>query len=60
MIQKFATYGRRVAIVGDISRHIDESTAFRDFVVECNRGEHLWFVGSAAELEKRVTTVIRP
>jgi hypothetical protein len=60
MLQKFATYGRRIAIVGDISRHLEESTAFRDFVIESNRGGHLWFVGSLAELEKRVTTVTRP
>ena len=60
MLQKFMTYGRRVAIVGDISRHIEESTAFRDFVIESNRGDHVWFVGSVAELERRVTTVTRP
>jgi hypothetical protein len=52
MLQKFATYGRRVAIVGDISRYIEESTAFRDFVIESNRGDHLWFADSVAELEQ--------
>ena len=50
MIQKFATYGRRVAIVGDVSRQIEESAAFRDFVIESNRGDHLRFAASMAEL----------
>jgi hypothetical protein len=37
ILQKFATYGRRVAIVGDISRQVEESRALHDFVAEANR-----------------------
>jgi hypothetical protein len=40
------TYGRRVAILGDISRYIDESPALRDFVIEANRGDQVWLVSA--------------
>lgn len=51
MLQKFMTYGKRIAVVGDISRYRDESSAFRDFVVECNRGSFLRFFEDRQELE---------
>src|SRR5579863_5214927 len=53
-LQKFVTYRRRVAIVGDISRHVAESSALRDFVVESNRGDHIWFVENIEEVERRL------
>ena len=53
IIQKFVTYHLRLAIVGDISRYVDESSALRDFVYESNRGDQVWFV-SREELKKRV------
>jgi len=53
-LQKFVTYRRRVAIVGDISQHVSESTALRDFVYECNRGDQIWFVADKDELGKRL------
>ncbi len=56
IIQKFVTYGLRVAIVGDISRYVAESSALRDFVYESNRGDQVWFVASREELEKRLET----
>jgi len=55
IIQKFVTYGRRLAILGDISRYVAESAAFRDFVFEANRGEHVWFVPNLEELRKRLS-----
>jgi hypothetical protein len=51
-LQKFVTYGRRVVIVGDISRHTEQSSALRDFVVESNRGHHVWFVATIEDLER--------
>lgn len=54
ILQKFVTYGRRVAIVGDISRHVAESSALRDFVVESNRGSHIWSVENMEEIERRL------
>jgi hypothetical protein len=54
MIHKLSTYKLRVAIVGDISRHLEESSALRDFVYETNRGNQVWFVADQVELEKRL------
>jgi len=53
-VQKFVTYGRRLAIVGDISRHLLDSAPLRDFVAEANRGNHLWFLTNHEELESRL------
>jgi hypothetical protein len=53
-VQKFVNYQRRLAVVGDVSRFIEQSTAFRDFVVEANRGTQLWFVADRDELAKRL------
>ncbi len=54
ILQKFVTYSARVAILGDISRYVAESTALRDFVYESNRGDQIWFVADRAELEERL------
>ena len=54
MLQKFVTYQFRVAILGDISEHLKESSALRDFVYECNRGSQLWFLANRDELGKRL------
>ena len=54
IIQKFVTYRLRLAIVGDISQHLNESSTLRDFVREANRGPHVWFLASREELEKRL------
>jgi hypothetical protein len=54
IIQKFVTYRLRVAIAGDIARHVVESSAWRDFVYESNRGDQVWFVANLEELEKRL------
>jgi hypothetical protein len=54
VIQKFVNYRRRLAVVGDVSAHVAQSDALRDFVVESNRGAHVWFVRDLAELEARL------
>jgi Domain of unknown function (DUF4180) len=54
-IQKFVTYHRRVAIIGDISGYVSESIALRDFVYEANRGHDLWFVTTRQELDQRLS-----
>ena len=54
VLQKFVTYKMRVAIVGDISGYLAESTALRDFVYETNRGDQVWFVPTMDVLEKRL------
>ena len=54
IMQKFVNYRLRLAIVGDISAHVAESTALRDLVRESNRGNHVWFVNDLAELDARL------
>lgn len=54
-IQKFVNYRIRLAVVGDIARFTDASEALRDFVIESNRGGHVWFVQDMAELRDRLT-----
>lgn len=54
ILQKFATYRLRVAIVGDISRQMSKSSALRDFVYESNRGDHIWFAANVEELNERL------
>lgn len=54
IIQKFVNYRLRLAIVGDLSRHLDASSALRDFVAESNRGRQVWFVADLAELDTRL------
>ena len=53
-MQKFVTYRLRLALVGDISRHLNESSALQDFVREANRGPHVWFLASREELDQRL------
>ena len=54
IIQRFVMYRVRVAIVGDIARHLTESGSLRDFVREANRGNQCWFVADLDELSKRL------
>jgi hypothetical protein len=54
VLQKFVTYSMRVAILGDISARVAESSALRDFVLESNRGQHVWFVEGMDDLERRL------
>ncbi len=42
ILQKFVTYGMKLAILGDFSQH--PSRSFRDFVRECNRGHQIYFL----------------
>ncbi|MCX4745256.1 DUF4180 domain-containing protein [Kitasatospora sp. NBC_01287] len=54
VLQKFAQYRVNLAVVGDISRWTEESSALRDFVRECDRGRQCWFVADLAELGERL------
>jgi hypothetical protein len=54
VLQKFVTYGRQVAIVGDVSAAVAASGALRDFVRESNRGRSVWFVADLAALERKL------
>jgi hypothetical protein len=54
VVQKFLTYGLRLIILGDISKRLQDSSALRDFIHECNRGSHVWFVARLDELNHRL------
>ena len=48
--QTLVDYRLRLAVVGDITQHVEASGALRDFVWESNRGAHVWFVPDEAAL----------
>ncbi|UBU08950.1 DUF4180 domain-containing protein [Nonomuraea gerenzanensis] len=52
--QKFANYRLGLAIVGDTASYAAGSQAVRAWMIEANRGEHLWFVRDEAELAARL------
>ena len=54
VVQKIVQYYLHLAIVGDITRYVDESAALRDFVRESNRGNQFCFVADREELEQRI------
>lgn len=54
MLQKLINYRFRVVILGDVSEAVAGSDALRDFVVESNRGEMVWFLPDRAALEARL------
>ena len=51
VLQKFVNYRMHLAVLGDITAYTTKSTAFRDLVVESNRGRHAWFVADLAALD---------
>jgi hypothetical protein len=51
---KIVQYGYRLVLLGDVGRHVEASTAFRDVVRESNRGRDVWFVADLAELDTRL------
>jgi hypothetical protein len=57
IVQKFVTYRRKLAIIGDISRFVEESGALRDFVYETNRGDQVWFLATMAEFDARLANL---
>ncbi|MFF3287371.1 DUF4180 domain-containing protein [Streptomyces sp. NPDC003023] len=54
IVQKFANYRMKLAVVGDISRHLESGTALRDFVRESNRGTQLCFAPDMDALRARL------
>jgi len=54
--QVAVTYRQKLAVVGNISEHVERSNALRDWVVECNRRDDLWFVATVEELRDRLVS----
>ncbi|AZZ52838.1 MULTISPECIES: DUF4180 domain-containing protein [Rathayibacter] len=53
-VQRFVMYGKRLVVVGDITEQVSASSTLHDFVVESNRGDHLWFVPALDALDARL------
>ncbi|MEO8025742.1 MAG: DUF4180 domain-containing protein [Bryobacteraceae bacterium] len=60
IVQKFVNYRIHIAILGEVSEHVGRSAAFRDFVVESNRGTYLWFLDDLSQLEARLKLPPQP
>ena len=58
--QKFVNYRVRLAVLGDISRQVGESTALRDFVHETNQQSHVWFLADFDALDGKLTAAGGP
>jgi hypothetical protein len=54
VLQKFVTYRKQVVILGDISARLNESSALRNFVYECNAGREISFVTSLHALDQKL------
>ena len=52
--QKFATYQVRLAIIGDISRQVEDSSSLSAWVAESNRGTQVWFCETFDEFQGRL------
>lgn len=57
IVSKLVGYRMGVAFIGDISRYVEASDSFRDFVREANRGKDFWFVADAAEFRQRLAKI---
>jgi hypothetical protein len=44
----------RLAIVGDLTRQLEASSALRGLVYETNRGWQVWFLAHLGELDERL------
>ncbi|MGW7465447.1 DUF4180 domain-containing protein [Streptomyces xantholiticus] len=54
IMQKFVNYRLRLVVIGDISRHLEASSALRALVHESNRSDHVWFVPDVDTLDSRL------
>jgi hypothetical protein len=54
LLQKLVNYRLCVAIVGNLTGRVAESTAWRDFVLESNQGRTVWFVADHDALRVRL------
>ncbi|GGW22644.1 DUF4180 domain-containing protein [Streptomyces xantholiticus] len=54
IMQKFVNHRLRLVVIGDISRHLEASSALRALVHESNRSDHVWFVPGVDTLDSRL------
>lgn len=55
VLQKLVNYEVRLALIGDISRWLEDSKALRDFIYETNRGSMFWQLHDLAALERKLS-----
>ncbi len=53
-MQKVINYRMQLAIVGDVSTQVAASDALRDFIIECDRGNEIYFAKDVDALLARV------
>ena len=56
LLQKCANYNFILAVLGDVQQYVEASKAFRDLVVEANRGRSVWFLADRAALEAQLAS----
>jgi hypothetical protein len=54
ILQKLVNYRLKLAVIGDVSAHVEASTALRDLIRESNRGRDAWFLPDRAALDARL------
>ena len=52
--QKAVNYRLKLVVIGDISKHLADSNALRDWGREANRGREIWFEPSLDSLAARL------
>ncbi len=55
ILQKFVTYSKKIAIIGDFSTYT--SKPLRDFIYECNQGNSIFFVPDEQTAINKLTLV---
>jgi len=53
ILQKFVNYHIKFAIIGDFS--VYSSQALKDFIYECNKGNHIFFVPTEQEAIEKLS-----
>jgi hypothetical protein len=54
-LQKMLIYGWKFAVIGDFRAEMERSSAFRDFLTECDRGRDFFFVADRETLLARLS-----
>ena len=54
-LQRMVTYRKKFAVIGDFSTERARSEAFRDFLIECERGRNFFFVPDPDSLLSRLS-----
>lgn len=55
VLQKFVTYNFKLAIIGDFAKY--NSNSLNAFIIECNRGNQLFFLSNTDEAIKHLNNL---